>query len=128
MKIENIKEISILAKQKGFVPKIFSTIWTFDSYNGIKDYPMVTNMCDYLLLCEIQFWLREIHKIHSEALTSNISESIEKSIIIYNSSIITQDLDIILDTSLFFHNALSISILYGLNLLPNIDLINDKNK
>ena len=60
MKLEfkNIKEISVLAQQKGFKGTVLSTNWTMRHYNGVKGLPLVTNMCEYLLLCDIQFWLR----------------------------------------------------------------------
>ena len=65
MKLEfkNIKEIAILAQQKGFKGTVLSTNWTMRHYNGVKGLPLVTNMCEYLLLCDIQFWLRNIHFI-----------------------------------------------------------------
>ena len=60
MKLEfkNIKEIAVLAQQKGFKGTVLSTNWTMRHYNGVKGLPLVTNMCEYLLLCDIQFWLR----------------------------------------------------------------------
>ena len=65
MKLEfkNIKEIAILAQQKGFKGTVLSTNWTMKHYNGVKRLPLVTNMCEYLLLCDIQFWLRNNHFI-----------------------------------------------------------------
>ena len=65
MKLEfkNIKEIAILAQQKGFKGTVLSTNWTMKHYNSVKRLPLVTNMCKYLLLCDIQFWLRNIHFI-----------------------------------------------------------------
>lgn len=65
MKLEfkNIKEIAVLAQKKGFKGTVLSTNWTMRHYNGIKGLPLVTNMCEYLLLCDIQFWLRNIHFI-----------------------------------------------------------------
>ena len=50
MKLEfkNIKEISVLAQQKGFKGTVLSTNWTMRHYNGVKGLPLVTNMCEYL--------------------------------------------------------------------------------
>ena len=66
MKLEfkNIKEIAVLAQQKGFKGTVLSTNWTMRHYTGVKGLPLVTNMCEYLLLCDIQFWLRNIHFIN----------------------------------------------------------------
>ena len=65
MKLEfkNIKEIAVLAQQKGFKGTVLSTNWTMRHYNGVKGLPLVTNMCEYSLLSDIQFWLRNIHII-----------------------------------------------------------------
>ena len=60
-----LKEIAILAKELGFKPCTMTTRFSFDEFVGIKsNTSLVTDTCYYLLLCEIQKWLREVHNIH----------------------------------------------------------------
>ena len=54
-----MKEICKLAAEKGFKAKALSTDWTLKDYNGKNSGFKIDNTCDYLLLCEIQKWLRE---------------------------------------------------------------------
>lgn len=52
-----------LAQEKGFQPITFSTKWVYNFYIGIGKNIKITEMADYILLCEIQKWLRDIKKI-----------------------------------------------------------------
>lgn len=44
-----------LAQEKGFQPKTVTTKFTFK--NPTESNKLINDMCKYLLLCEIQFWL-----------------------------------------------------------------------
>ena len=63
-----IEEIALLASKKGFEAKTLSTKWTLNAHLGISKSKtfLVNETCDYLLLAEMQKWLREKHKIYSE--------------------------------------------------------------
>ena len=52
-----MKEICKLAREKGFKAKTVTTKVTLD-YQG-KSSRLINETCNYLLLCEIQKWLRE---------------------------------------------------------------------
>jgi len=58
-----MKDLIILARDIGFKPKTITTQYTFDSYFNSKKIPFVTVMCNYILLYEIQTWLRNKYKI-----------------------------------------------------------------
>ncbi len=58
-----------LAKEKGFLPKTFSTNWTFENLLGegkMSRGTLVNKECESNLLNEIQKWLREKHRLHVE--------------------------------------------------------------
>lgn len=63
MNIELLK----LAEEKGFKAKTVSTIWTIGGLLGRNKTNLITEVSKYLLLCEIQKWLREIHGIYIES-------------------------------------------------------------
>ena len=56
-------ETAKLAEEKGFKTKTVTTKVTNDYLLGGKNV-MITKMCIYLWMCELQKWLREKHKIH----------------------------------------------------------------
>ena len=58
-----MQELLLLAKSKGFQPRTFSTIWTFRGIIGEGKKIVINKDCESNLLCEIQRWLREVHKI-----------------------------------------------------------------
>lgn len=54
-----MKEICKLAQEKRFKAKTVSTQVAYKFHLGIGKNMMLNDMCDYLLLCEIQKWIRE---------------------------------------------------------------------
>ena len=64
-KIEEKKlfKIAKLAKEKGFKTKTVTIGFTNNYLLGGKNV-MITEMCIYLWMCELQKWLREVHNIH----------------------------------------------------------------
>ena len=56
-------KIAKLAEEKGFKTKTVTTKVTNDYLLGGKNV-MITEMCIYLWMCELQKWLREVHNIH----------------------------------------------------------------
>ena len=66
-----IEEIALLASKKGFEAKTLSTKWTLNAHLGISKSKtfLVNETCDYLLLAEMQKWLRDTHQIFSEVLS-----------------------------------------------------------
>lgn len=52
-------ELAELAKEKGFVPHTFSTNWTNNFHLGIGKNILINEYCNYLLLEEINKWLRD---------------------------------------------------------------------
>jgi len=59
-----IEEIAFLAREKGFEAKTLSTSFAMAAHLGItKKKGFLNEMCDYLLLAEMQKWLREVCKI-----------------------------------------------------------------
>lgn len=58
-----MQELLLLAKSKGFQPRTFSTIWIFRGFIGEGKKIVINKDCESNLLCEIQRWLREVHKI-----------------------------------------------------------------
>jgi len=58
-----MQELLLLAKSKGFQARTFSTIWTFRGFIGEGKKIVINKDCESNLLCEIQRWLREVHKI-----------------------------------------------------------------
>jgi hypothetical protein len=76
---DKIEEIVLLAKDKGFEAKTMSTKFTMCGYLGINkaNLSIINDTCDYLLLAEMQKWLRDKHDIFSEVLCgeyNNISK------------------------------------------------------
>lgn len=61
-----------LAQEKGFTPKTVSTQVTFRYYTENGKNLMINDMCKYLLLCEIQYWVQE-------ELNTNLSIYLENS-------------------------------------------------
>nr|DAI89675.1 MAG TPA: hypothetical protein [Caudoviricetes sp.] len=59
-----MKQICKLAVQKGFKAKVLSTDWTLKDYNDKNSGFKINNTCDYLLLSEIQKWIREEFEIY----------------------------------------------------------------
>lgn len=64
------KQLVELAVEKGFKAKTLTTIWTQNKYTT-QDKGLINKECIYLLLCEIQKWLREVHKLHIEIIPEN---------------------------------------------------------
>ena len=60
-----IEEIVFLAREKGFEAKTLSTKFTMNAYLGINKSKtfLINETCDYLLLAEMQKWLREKHNL-----------------------------------------------------------------
>jgi hypothetical protein len=58
-----MKEICKLAAEKGFKAKTVTTGFTFRHHAFDEKRILLTDMCDYLVLCEIQRWLRDVHSI-----------------------------------------------------------------
>lgn len=56
-----MKELLKLAVEKGFKTKTLTTRWTLDGKLGLKKSEnfLVNETCEYLLLCEVQKWLRD---------------------------------------------------------------------
>lgn len=71
-----IEEIALLAKEKGFEAKTLSTKWTLNAYLGISKSKtfLVNETCDYLLLAEMQKWLRDNYQIFSEVLSGKYND------------------------------------------------------
>lgn len=61
-----MKEICKLAQEKGFKSKTVSTSVTLKYHLGEGKNLLINDTCNYLLLCEIQKWLREELDIHIE--------------------------------------------------------------
>jgi len=59
-----MEELLLLAKDKEFQPRTFSTMWTFRGLIGEGKKVAINKTCESNLLNEIQKWLREVHKIH----------------------------------------------------------------
>ena len=62
MNNNELQELAKLAKEKGFKTHTVTTGYTFTYLLGGKNI-MINETCIYLFLCEIQKWLREVHKI-----------------------------------------------------------------
>jgi len=58
-----MEELIKLAKEKGFQPKTVTTKYTVDVILGSRKNILVNDTCNYLVLCEIQKWIREVHNI-----------------------------------------------------------------
>lgn len=58
-----ISEIAKLAKNKGFKAKTVSTIHTFEYFTNNGKNFKINDTCLFLLACEIQKWLIEVHNI-----------------------------------------------------------------
>lgn len=76
---DKIEEIVLLAKDKGFEAKSASTKLRMQFYLRLRESQsfMENELCDYLLLAEMQKWLRDKHDIFSEVLCgeyNNISK------------------------------------------------------
>ncbi len=64
-----MKEICKHATEKGFKARTFSTGWTLDFYLDKGKDILITETVTYLLLCEIQRWIREELNIHIEVIS-----------------------------------------------------------
>lgn len=67
------KSLLIIAREKGFRPKTFSTKWTFENMLGegkMREGTLVNPECESNLLNEIQKWLRDKHKIFALCILS----------------------------------------------------------
>lgn len=62
MNNNELQELAKLVKEKGFKTQSITTGYTFTYLLGGKNI-MINDTCIYLFLCEIQKWLREVHKI-----------------------------------------------------------------
>ncbi len=71
-----IEEIAFLAREKGFEAKTLSTKFTMNAYLGLSKSKtfLINETCDYLLLAEMQKWLREKHQIFSEVLSGEYND------------------------------------------------------
>jgi len=69
-----MKEICKLAHEKGFKAKALSTDWTLKDYNGKNSGFKINDTCDYLLLCEIQKWMREELNVYISVITDSLNE------------------------------------------------------
>lgn len=78
-KIEEKKlfKIAKLAKEKGFKTKTVTTGFTNDYLLGGKNV-MITEMCIYLWMCELQKWLREVHNCFIDILPHRDGDSKNK--------------------------------------------------
>jgi hypothetical protein len=64
MNEEQLKEIAILAKELGFKPRTLSTQLAFGEFDESESSKVLINdTCYYLLLCEIQLWLSDVHNL-----------------------------------------------------------------
>lgn len=65
-----IEEITLLARDKGFEAKSGSTKIRMQFYLKMRESQSFfeNELCDYLLLAEMQKWLRDKHNIFSEVL------------------------------------------------------------
>ena len=66
MNEEQLKEVAVLAEELGFKPRTLSTGVTFEKFTRVDKGLPLNDMCYYLLLCEIQFWLTETYDIYVE--------------------------------------------------------------
>ena len=59
-------KLADLARNKGFKAKTLSTRFTMNAVLGLNKSKtfLINDICLYLLLCEIQKWLREFHDIN----------------------------------------------------------------
>ena len=62
MNNNELQELAKLAKDKGFTVHTVTTKFTNDYLLGGKNV-MITEMCIYLWMCELQKWLREKHHL-----------------------------------------------------------------
>lgn len=65
-----MEELIKLAKEKGFQTKTVTTKFTVDVILGSRKNVLVNDTCNYLVLCEIQKWLREVHGLVVESKIS----------------------------------------------------------
>lgn len=72
-----IEEIAFLAKEKGFEAKTLSTKFTMNTYLGINKSKtfLINETCDYLLLTEMQKWLREKHDKYISIIFGRVGEA-----------------------------------------------------
>lgn len=63
MNNEKFKKLLNIVIRDGFVPKTISTNWTVEHFT-IKSKPLVNETCIYLLLEEINQWIRNKKKIY----------------------------------------------------------------
>jgi hypothetical protein len=69
-------ELANLARKRGFEAKTLPTKYTMNSLLGINNSKefLINDMCQYLLLCEMQRWLREKHDIFCEIHSIDYSD------------------------------------------------------
>ncbi len=77
-------KLAKLAKEKGFTTHTVTTKFTNNYLLGGKNV-MITEMCIYLWMCELQKWLREKHDIHIE-INSFSDVSTYDGYLIYNTA------------------------------------------
>lgn len=65
-----MEELIKLAEEKGFQAKTVTTKYTIDVILGGRKNILINDTCNYLILCEIQKWLREVHNIDVYVLPS----------------------------------------------------------
>lgn len=90
MTIEEKKNLCITLKELGFDPKFFSTKLPFNKYLGLQELPATSEECEFLLLCEIQKWVRDTYKIHINIYPNSDNEG-EDPIVWYYSFTIRYD-------------------------------------
>lgn len=69
-----MKEICKLAQEKGFKAKTVTTSVTLKYYLVEGKNLLINDTCDYLLLCEIQKWIREELNIHISVIVDGLKE------------------------------------------------------
>jgi len=87
-----MENISKLAREKGFKAKTVSTSVTLKYHLGEGKNLLINDTCDYLLLCEIQKWIRDEFEIYIQVF---YHKSGKFEVMIVNSS------DNVISTELF---------------------------
>ena len=77
--LQTLFKIAKLAEEKGFKTKTVATRFTNDYLLGSKDV-IITDICIYLWMCELQKWIYDNYKIHIEIL-SYIDKSLSAQLI-----------------------------------------------
>ena len=92
IEVKKLFEIAKLAEEKGFKTKTVTTKVTNDYLLGGKNV-MITEMCIYLWLCELQKWLREVHSIHIEVLPRYQPKKLNTEEVLYSWAISCKPFD-----------------------------------